>query len=338
MAPLTQRVNSHKLRIDLKGICHKRTAAIACTAIGLCMISIGCIDNTRKANQWERITPTQISQCKTIGYTAKIVYEQSKDSIATIITENKEGGSTGSGFVIQNKNNNIQVITNSHVVHGATSITAKWKDGASDKAVIIKDGNGKINLDDLAIIEIKDRSRRPLHIKRTEASIGESIYAIGTPGLGGDEGLLNFSITAGILSRNDDGGRILQFDTPINSGNSGGPLLDETGCVVGIATAKIEQLGKEGIGFGIASKRILEFTGETEETKLNNDMDYDDTKNINKPTIDQQAENKQTQEIDNNTNRNKAKMSKFPIALLLMIPGIIIVAILATNISSSEDD
>ena len=336
MSPKTQQAINLKWRKGTKGISHKRTAFVACTAISLSMLTVGCKYNANKENQWKKTPPAQISNCTTTGYSPKTVYEQSKDSIAIVIAENQEGTSTGSGFAIQNKNNNTQIITNSHVVHGATSITAKWKDGASDKAVIIKDGNGQVNMDDLAIIEIKDRIRSPLQIKRTEASIGESIYAIGTPGL--DEGLLDFSITAGILSRNDDGGRILQFDTPINSGNSGGPLLDQTGCVVGIATAKIEQLGKEGIGFGIASKRIIEFTGEVEETQLNIDRNFYETKNKNKPATNEQTSEKRVPEVNTRTKQNNAKLIKFPLPVLLMIPGIIIIAILATNLSSPEED
>ena len=92
---------------------------------------------------------------------------------------------------------------------------------------------------------------------RKTATVGEDIIVIGNP-LG-----LQATTTRGIISgiRNEDGSTMLQIDAPVNPGNSGGPIVNYNGEVLGIVTAKMVALGVEGIGFGISLASALESLG-----------------------------------------------------------------------------
>ena len=157
--------------------------------------------------------------------------------------------SLGSGFVISSDG---IVVTNNHVIADADEITIKFNDGSKLKAEIV----GRDVKTDLAVLRVKPK--KPLTAVRLGSSdelrVGDWVMAIGNPfGLGG-------TVTLGIVSaRNrvinagpyDD---FIQTDAAINRGNSGGPLFNMKGEVVGINTAIISPSGGSiGIGFAIPS-------------------------------------------------------------------------------------
>ncbi len=162
--------------------------------------------------------------------------------------------SLGSGFVIDGKEGII--ITNNHVIEGADEITANFNDGTKLSAEII----GSDEKTDLAVLKVTPET--PL----TDVSFGDSdkirvgdwVMAIGNPfGLGG-------TVTVGIVSaRNRDINsgpydNFIQTDASINRGNSGGPLFDMEGNVIGINTAIISPSGGSiGIGFAIPAKTAM---------------------------------------------------------------------------------
>ncbi len=157
--------------------------------------------------------------------------------------------SLGSGFIIDPSG---LVVTNNHVIADADQITVTLQDDTSFRAEVV----GKDSKTDLALLRIK--SPKPLPFVRfgdsDKARVGDWVLAIGNPfGLGG-------SVTAGILSARareinsgpyDD---FLQTDAAINRGNSGGPMFDVDGNVIGINTAIFSPSGGSiGIGFAIPS-------------------------------------------------------------------------------------
>ncbi len=157
--------------------------------------------------------------------------------------------SLGSGFVIDPSG---IVVTNNHVIADADSITVTFQDGTDYKADII----GKDTKTDLAVLRIKPaKPLAALKFGNSDATrVGDWVLAIGNPfGLGG-------SVTAGILSARareinagpyDD---FLQTDAAINRGNSGGPMFNMAGEVIGINTAIYSPTGGSiGIGFAIPS-------------------------------------------------------------------------------------
>ncbi|MGH7998370.1 MAG: HhoA/HhoB/HtrA family serine endopeptidase [Brasilonema sp.] len=160
--------------------------------------------------------------------------------------ERVEQGS-GSGFII---NSAGQILTNSHVVNGAQSVTVKLKDGRSFKGRVM----GEDPVTDVAVIKIEANNLPTVSIGNSEVlQPGEAVIAIGNP-LG-----LDYTVTSGIISAtgrssNDIGvtdKRVdyIQTDAAINPGNSGGPLLNARGDVIAMNTAIIR--GAQGLGFAI---------------------------------------------------------------------------------------
>ena len=162
--------------------------------------------------------------------------------------QERQTSALGSGFIIDE---NGIVITNNHVIKGADDIYVKANGDKDYKATII----GADPLSDIAVLKIdtKDKFKPVKFGDSDKARIGDWVVAIGNPfGLGG-------TVTAGIisarnrsigLSRYED---YIQTDASINQGNSGGPLFNLNGDVIGINTAILGQSGSIGIGFAIPS-------------------------------------------------------------------------------------
>ncbi len=166
----------------------------------------------------------------------------------------------GSGFVTQ-YNGRMVIVTNNHVIADASSITVTFADGTSYTATVL----GTDASNDLAVLstDAPTSKYQPLTIaSSSQVRVGDSVVAIGSPyGLAG-------TMTTGIISAldrtitvsDDTGGSydingLIQTSTPINSGNSGGPLLTYGGEVIGITTAIVS--GSDGLGFAVTSDTIL---------------------------------------------------------------------------------
>jgi serine protease Do len=154
----------------------------------------------------------------------------------------------GSGIII---NEEGYVLTNYHVVQGAQEVKIIFSNGKEVSAKVI-------NYDqefDVAVVKITEDVKMPAVAELGDSAtlkVGESAVAIGNP-LGKD---FLGSVTTGVISavnRKLDEGKIsyIQTDAAINQGNSGGPLVNSRGQVIGINTAKIGQSGVEGLGFAI---------------------------------------------------------------------------------------
>ena len=163
---------------------------------------------------------------------------------------------TGSGFII---NQDGQILTNNHVVQGASQLTVKLADQKEYKARVL----GRDPRSDLALIKIEAPRKLPaLHLGESDTLVvGQKVLAIGNPF--GFQGTL----TTGIVSSLDRSIQtedsqvplegMIQTDAAINPGNSGGPLLDSRGNVIGINTAIYGQ-GNIGIGFAMPVNRAKE--------------------------------------------------------------------------------
>jgi len=208
----------------------------------LAIVASGCLLGCQQKNS--RI-PNE--SCNRGGLTAKEVFDRSKNSVAIVKNEN----TIGSAFVFKQEKGKTYLATNAHVTRGSNSVSVKWINGRIHQASVMKEGDAESNADDLAILQIDDLVGKRLDLQTVTPSIGSEIFAIGNP-----EGL-EFSISKGIVSSIRDEGRIIQMDVPINSGNSGGAVLDQSGCVIGVATAKIANA--DGLAFAISSQRFRDF-------------------------------------------------------------------------------
>tara|TARA_B110000438_G_scaffold61370_1_gene61634 strand:+ start:273 stop:1712 length:1440 start_codon:yes stop_codon:yes gene_type:complete len=162
--------------------------------------------------------------------------------------QKRKASALGSGFIIDEKG---IVVTNNHVIQGAEDILVRVDGDKEYKAKVI----GSDPLSDIAVLKIQSKDKFiPVKFGDSDkARIGDWVIAIGNPfGLGG-------TVTSGIisarnrsigLSRYED---YIQTDASINQGNSGGPLFDMNGDVIGINTAILGQSGSIGIGFSIPS-------------------------------------------------------------------------------------
>jgi len=179
--------------------------------------------------------------------------------------QKRKASALGSGFIIDAKG---IVITNNHVIKGAEDIMVRVEGDKEYKAKVL----GSDPLSDIAVLKIESKEKLiPVKFGDSDkARIGDWVIAIGNPlGLGG-------TVTSGIISaRNRDIGMsryedFIQTDASINVGNSGGPLFDMNGEVIGINTAILGQAGSIGIGFAIPSnsaKKVIDQLIEFGETK-----------------------------------------------------------------------
>ena len=179
--------------------------------------------------------------------------------------QEKQSSALGSGFIIDEKG---IVVTNNHVIDGAEDIVVQVNGEKKFKAKVI----GADPLSDIAVLQIENNEKFiPVNFGNSDkARIGDWVIAIGNPfGLGG-------TVTSGIISaRNRSIGLTryedyIQTDASINQGNSGGPLFNMNGDVIGINTAILGRSGNVGIGFAIPSnsaKQVIDQLIEFGETK-----------------------------------------------------------------------
>lgn len=223
------------------------------------------------------------------------LFENSRDSVVFITTRQRVmdawtrnifsvPSGTGSGFIWDDQGH---IITNLHVVKGASEATVRLADGRDYKAALV----GASPAHDIAVLKIGIGFQQPVPVPigtSNDLKVGQKVFAIGNP-FG-----LDWTLTTGIVSALDrslpggDGRTIdnlIQTDAAINPGNSGGPLLDSAGRLIGINTAIYSPSGASaGIGFAVPvdtvnrvvpqiisrGKYIQPAMGITVDSKLNN--------------------------------------------------------------------
>ena len=187
---------------------------------------------------------------------AKAVYDEAKKSVVFVVADTPEGQATGSGFVIDAGG---LIATNAHVVGDAPSVTVRiGPDGEEQAAQVL----ARSDATDLALLRVSpDQSLTALPLADSaNVQVGDPVYAIGSP-FGLDQ-----TLTSGIVSATGrtiqglDGSPIagaIQTDAALNPGNSGGPLLDSHGRVVGInSQIASEGGGNNGVGFAVPSTTL----------------------------------------------------------------------------------
>ena len=194
-----------------------------------------------------------------VGLSLQDIYDKSIPSVVSISCSGYASSSTGTGVVLTEDG---YIITNAHVVQDAWEIQVLLSDERQFAAELI----GSDNVSDLAVLHIRAEGLIPAEFGDSSSlRVGDSVVAIGDP-LGME---LRGTMTNGIVSAiNRDittGGRtltLIQTNAALNSGNSGGPLINCFGQVIGINTMKMGDLtsssGVEGLGFAIPSTTVKE--------------------------------------------------------------------------------
>jgi putative serine protease PepD len=193
------------------------------------------------------------------------IYQQDSPGVVSLKAVTSEGEDSGTGIVLNEKG---LILINDHVIKGATSLTVSPGSSSTEtrSATLV----GEEANEDLALIRINPSGLdlKPLKVASSSSvQVGDSVYAIGNP-YG-----LNETLTRGIVSalgreiEAPDGAKItgaIQTDAALNPGNSGGPLLNEEGEVIGVnsqiasdaASVDGSQAGSTGVGFAIATDTV----------------------------------------------------------------------------------
>ena len=206
--------------------------------------------------------------------TPRMVYENNAKSVvavsstirSTVYGQTREGTSSGSGFIISDDG---YVVTNRHVVEGATDVTVTLSTGDEYTAKVI----GSDSLNDVALLKVEVTGLPAVKLGSSDKlAIGDMVCAIGNP-----LGSLTATLTVGYVSGKDrqvttDNSTInmIQTDAAINSGNSGGPLFNMYGEVVGITSAKYSGTTSsgasiEGISFAIPIDDVMSIIDDLQE-------------------------------------------------------------------------
>lgn len=206
-------------------------------------------------------TPAPVSTT-TAAKPIAAIYDQACNEVVGITTEvtytnffgqTSSSAVSGSGFIVSPDG---YILTNYHVIEyaykGNYAITVMLHDGTRYEASIV----GVEDCNDIAVLKIDASGLDPVTFGDSDKlSVGDDVYAVGNP-----LGELEFSMTTGHVSALDrlitteDGSEAInmfQIDAAVNSGNSGGPVYNANGEVVGIVTAKYSETGVEGLGFAI---------------------------------------------------------------------------------------
>lgn len=210
------------------------------------------------------ITDTGIADSVEKLYDAVVVVGAYKNGVLS---------SNGTGFVYDEDDKNAYILTNSHVIDGATSVKVKFTNENIENVEIV----GNDSYSDIAVLKIdKDKVIKIAELdKEDNLRVGDTVFAIGAP----LDNEYSWTVTRGILSGKDrlvdvSTGTsttadwvmsVIQTDAAINSGNSGGPLANSNGEVIGITNMKLVSEGVEGIGFAIPISDAINYANQLRE-------------------------------------------------------------------------
>lgn len=222
-------------------------------------------DNGRTVVRQVTVESAQPAASTSESLSVSEIYEQTYKSVVEITSTASQssqlGGEQqaqgqGSGFVFDSQGH---IVTNDHVVEGAESVSVRFWDGAIYDATVV----GTDPSTDLAVIKVNAPADAivPLELgDSTQLTVGEGVVALGSPF--GLEGTLTSGIVSALNRQMTSPNSFtinnsIQTDAAINHGNSGGPLVNGAGEVVGVNTQiKSESGGSDGIGFAIPSSTV----------------------------------------------------------------------------------
>jgi putative serine protease PepD len=247
-------------------------AAVLGAAGGAAVVGVtGDGGSTKTVVEPASAQPSQVSVAdSSSGLDAQQVYNLAKNSVVYVSSQvsqqGQSGQATGSGFVVSKDG---FIVTNAHVINGASSVSVQVGSGKTQSAQIV----GKDESTDIALLKVNASGLTPLQFGDSDAlQVGDPVFAIGNP-FG-----LDRTLTTGVVSALNrqitapngfsiDG--VVQTDAPINPGNSGGPLLDSQGKVIGvnsqILTGSSSSDGNVGIGFAAPSNTVKSVVKQLEQ-------------------------------------------------------------------------
>jgi S1-C subfamily serine protease len=224
------------------------------------------VESTTSASKGGPTTQGTHRAVASTALTATQIYRRSSAGVVSIKAVTSQGADSGTGIVLDNKG---LILTNDHVIAGASSMTVSSNSSSVTHPATLVGEEAK---SDLALIKVDPSGLglEPLSLASSKSlQVGDAVYAIGNP-YG-----LNETLTRGIVSAlgrsiaAPDGATItgaIQTDAALNPGNSGGPLLNDRGEVIGVnsqiasggSTSAGSQPGSTGVGFAVSSDTVAE--------------------------------------------------------------------------------
>ena len=217
-----------------------------------------------KSEKEVTVTDTGIADAVEKLYDAVVVVGSYKNGVLS---------SSGTGFVYDEDDKYAYILTNSHVIDSATSIKVKFTNDAIENVELV----GNDSYSDIAVLKVaKDKVLKIAEIGTNEnLRVGDTVFAIGAP----LDNEYSWTVTRGILSGKDrlvDVSvsntasadwvmSVIQTDAAINSGNSGGPLANSNGEVIGVTNMKLVSDGVEGMGFAIPIEDAINYAKQLRE-------------------------------------------------------------------------
>ncbi len=217
-----------------------------------------------KSEKEVTVTDTGIADAVEKLYDAVVVVGSYKNGVLS---------SSGTGFVYDEDDKYAYILTNSHVIDSATSIKVKFTNDAIENVELV----GNDSYSDIAVLKIeKEKVIKIAEIGTNEnLRVGDTVFAIGAP----LDNEYSWTVTRGILSGKDrlvdvsvgnTGSadwvmQVIQTDAAINSGNSGGPLANSNGQVIGVTNMKLVSDGVEGMGFAIPIEDAINYAKQLRE-------------------------------------------------------------------------
>lgn len=259
VAAISEKVKPHSSRIVR--IWRNNRSAIAVAASFLILASIVILGQRKQDGSFEAMS-RDVSQIK--ASQSNLIKDMANVKSAKPNSTPVKFG--GTGFAISS---NGYILTNYHVIKNADSIYIQNSRGASFKAK--KFYTDPIN--DIAILKISDNAFRnlgtlPYSIKKTGAAIGEIVYTLGYPK---DDIVLGNGYVSSKTGMNGDS-LAYQVAISVNPGNSGGPLLDNKGNIVGVINGKEDKI--EGAAFAVKSRYIMEALNSIPQDSLSKRVAY----------------------------------------------------------------
>lgn len=231
------------------------TAVILLSLCVVCLVVVLIKQGTDAHHSIELVAQEQLQDEKAVGERLE------KVCLSVVVIESQRGDavggfSVGTGVVLSEDG---FIATNLHVIDKADSVQVTFRDGKTVAAVLVD----TVDRLDLAVLKVNRSGLQPAQLaKAKDCYLGQGVYAIGTPA----NARYGWTVSKGIISCTDrhislDGSAnhisMLQTDVAVNHGNSGGPLVNAAGQVVGLVTTKLAN-DYQGVSFAIPSETVVE--------------------------------------------------------------------------------